>query len=500
MKKNQFSPRRAISALAFVALAALTLASCAVDGYDDESFSGGVSGQTLNSPAADSIVFTANADGSKTTITWPVVLGASGYRCSVYNVNDEQNPVAIIADTLVDGTSLVVPRSEDTNYSFSIQTIGNAQLNNTDAANATVASFSSYLPGFATIPDGADIAEWLSQNAIPEDSGEIALDLVPGGHYTLNANAEFGNAPVTLRTASENRATITVGEDASFVIKAGFRLKNLVIDAAGCTNPLILMNKEPNPATLDIRPAATSKGYYFIEDPVVIVNTLIDNLPDEVINDNKTQYVLSTFLVDNSIIHFNTATGHSSNGSYFNFYDQNGGINQLTLRNSTLYNSSDKQMRYIIRYSNGYRPARAGYDNMGVTFDHTTLYNLVPTGQSANYGGVRGAGKSCTITLDHNIVVNTSHNQFVRRLLGGDPWTGDVEKAFNSNTYVYDGQDAWTMPDPNDVSTWTGEISYDQSGTIISGDPGFADADKGDFTVSSGAQIAAKSGDPRWLK
>ena len=187
MKKNQFSPRRAISALAFVALAALTLASCAVDGYDDESFSGGVSGQTLNSPAADSIVFTANADGSKTTITWPVVLGASGYRCSVYNVNDEQNPVAIIADTLVDGTSLVVPRSEDTNYSFSIQTIGNAQLNNADAANATVASFSSYLPGFATIPDGADIAEWLSQNAIPEDSGEIALDLVPGGPMRSSA-------------------------------------------------------------------------------------------------------------------------------------------------------------------------------------------------------------------------------------------------------------------------------------------------------------------------
>ena len=79
-----------------------------------------------------------------------------------------------------------------------------------------MAFFSSYLPGYATIPDGSDIAEWLSQNALPEDKGEVALDLVENGHYTLNANATFGNAPVTIRTASSNRATITVGNDASF--------------------------------------------------------------------------------------------------------------------------------------------------------------------------------------------------------------------------------------------------------------------------------------------
>jgi hypothetical protein len=135
---------------------------------------------------------------------------------------------------------------------------------------------------------------------------------------------------------------------------------------------------------------------------------------------------------------------------------------------------------------------------MSVNLEYTTLYNIVPNKQIANYGSVRAAGSTCTITLDHNIIVNCSKNQFVRRICGGDSWSGSVVKDFDSNTYVFDGADAWTQPDPSDESTWTGEIVYDQSGTIISGDPGFADAANGDFTVSSANQIAAQSGDPRW--
>ncbi|MDD6853873.1 MAG: DUF4992 family lipoprotein, partial [Prevotella sp.] len=123
MKMKHLYQRHAFGAVIATAFVAMTLASCAVDGYDDETFSGGVTGQTLSSPAADSIVFTANADGTKTTISWPVVYGAGGYRCSVLNVSDESHPVVVVADTVVDGTTLVVPRTEDVNYSFSIRTV-----------------------------------------------------------------------------------------------------------------------------------------------------------------------------------------------------------------------------------------------------------------------------------------------------------------------------------------------------------------------------------------
>lgn len=62
-----------------------------------------------------------------------------------------------------------------------------------------------------------------------------------------------------------------------------------------------------------------------------------------------------------------------------------------------------------------------------------------------------------------------------------------------------DGEDAWTMPDAADPTTWTGEAQYDQTGTIVAGNPGFKDAANGDFTVSGANQIASRDGDPRWL-
>ena len=494
MKMKHLYQRHAFGAVIATAFVAMTLASCAVDGYDDETFSGGVTGQTLSSPAADSIVFTANADGTKTTISWPVVYGAGGYRCSVLNVSDESHPVVVVADTVVDGTTLVVPRTEDVNYSFSIRTVGNEELGNSDAAETTTAFFSSYLPGYATIPDGSDIAEWLSQNALPDDKGEVALDLVENGHYTLNANATFGNAPVTIRTTSSNRATITVGADASFVIKGGFSLKNVVIDGSNCSNPLILMNAEPNPATKN---TVSDKGFYYIEDPVKIVNCLVSNLTDEVINNNKTQYCIHTFLVDNSVFHFNTASGHGS-GSYFNMYNNGACINDFSASNSTFYNTSDNEMKYFLRYNNSGGPKRTGYSKATVTLRQCTFYNIVKKSQICNYDGLRRTDLA-TFTLDHNIIADTGNKQFVRRFIAGGSWSDAGIKNFTSNTYVMDGEDAWTMPDAADPTTWTGEAQYDQTGTIVAGNPGFKDAVNGDFTVSGANQIASRNGDPRWL-
>ncbi len=60
----------------------------------------------------------------------------------------------------------------------------------------------------------------------------------------------------------------------------------------------------------------------------------------------------------------------------------------------------------------------------------------------------------------------------------------------NYNTYMFNGE-----------FESTGGIveTYDLSGNAIEEDPSFKDAANGDFTVSGAAQIANKTGDPRWL-
>ena len=116
----------------------------------------------------ENIVFTASPDGSQTKITWPVVQGACGYLCSVYDVTNPEAPVVIgeMNNKLVDGCSIVVPRADDSNYMFSIKALGNTALNNKDAETATEVAFSSFVPAFAAIPSGTDLYEYFQNNPL----------------------------------------------------------------------------------------------------------------------------------------------------------------------------------------------------------------------------------------------------------------------------------------------------------------------------------------------
>lgn len=497
MKQLPFILRRGTRMFAMAAVAVSVLGSCAIDGFDaDERFSSGVTGQTLTSPIADSITFTANADGSKTTIKWPLVYGAGGFLCSVYDVSDAESPVALVTDSVVDGTTLTIARTEDTNYELRIKTLGNARLNNADATETTVVAFNSFTPAWKTIPDNSDIWQFLQDNPLPETTADVVIDLEPGGHYTLSQSVDFLGVPVTLRSPSKSdRATIVTGAKASLQTYTGLTLKNLIFDCAASTDQLILLSATPSESIKNLN--GNTAGYYFIEKPMMITNCLIENLPDEVLNNNNKQYCIKDFTVDNSVFHFATGEGMSS-ATYFNMYNSGGFINNFTAKNSTFYNSSSLQMKYFIRYNNSGAPKRAGYADGTVALQQCTFYNIVPTSQFANYDGLRN-NAMITFTLDRNIIVNSGNKEFVRRYIAGGTWSGAGTKVFKQNTYVMNGADAWTMPDPATASTWTGEASYDQSGTILSGDPGFKDPANGDFTVSGAAQLGARTGDPRWL-
>ena len=75
MKKIQFFTYSRVCALALAGAGTLFLTSCAKDGFDKESFDGGVSNTQVEAISADAIEITASADGKSQTFTWPVVMG-----------------------------------------------------------------------------------------------------------------------------------------------------------------------------------------------------------------------------------------------------------------------------------------------------------------------------------------------------------------------------------------------------------------------------------------
>lgn len=473
---------------ALIAIACLLYVSCAQDGYDDdERWTSDVTNTQLESPDASDITITASTDGSKTVISWPVVYGAGGYYCSVYDISDPDNPTVIddVEEELVDGCSLAVSRSEDTNYLFTIRTAGNDELNNAEATTTTEVEFSSFVESYAEIPDGSDLTQWFSDNPVPTDVEDLCYDLEPGGSYTMSGAIDFENVSVQIRTTSQTaHATVTfTGTDVSFITKAGLTLKYVDFECSASLEPFIRMNDTPDADML----GATGTGtYYNIQETVYLNACAIEGLNYGIIHSNGVKYCLETLLISNCTIHLTvSSTANTSQQASIYFYD--GFINTLTMQNTTIWNTGDSDMKYFVQYSNDGRCTRAGYSTNTVSYDNCTFYNLAYEGQWANYSAFKGQSTS-TWVMTENIFVDCGSNQICRRFLAGQ---GNQSTAtFKNNTYMYDGG----------FESENGSVSgYDNSGTAIEEDPLLADPENGDFTVGGATQIEKQTGDPRWL-
>lgn len=481
MKKSRASVWRIFGGLLLMAFATMLLDSCADAYTDNETWQSSVRNATLSSPPADSITVVPSTDGSKFTITWPVVFGAGGYRYSLYDVTNPDDPVVVdsLENKEIDGCSITVSRAEDTNYKLELWALGNAEYNNTAATTPTEKRFTSFTPTYATVPAGTDIYQWLKDNPLPADStGELCLDLEAGASYTLSQYVDFGANRVTLRCTNKNsRPTVTMGETGSFRTSSALTLKNINFVCNASTEPFIGLSTSP----VEAIKGATGKGdYYNITDPIYVANCDITGLQSNFIMDNNKKYCVGTMLIDNCKVHL--ALGSGMTGSAV-FYFKQGFINDLTIKKSTFWNDGQYDAKYFVQYNNSGRCDRAGYLSNSINYQHSTFYNVAKKGQWGNYNGFAGRSTS-KWEMTRNIFVDCGNGEVCRRFLGGR--ANQSTATFDTNTYWYNGAD-------ENASQW------EKSGTQLMGDPLFKDAANADFTVGSATHQAAAVGDPRWL-
>ncbi|MCM1078986.1 MAG: DUF4992 family lipoprotein [Bacteroidales bacterium] len=466
----------------------LFMASCAQDGFDEESWQSSVHDAVLLSPESDAIVASKNADGSSWIITWPLVKGASGFKCTVKDVTDTANePVVVFQDSIVDGCSLTFPRVEDTFYELEIQTIGNKALNNQDAEQSSLFAFNSFVPTWKTVPAGSDITTWLAANPIPDDyEGDVCINLEPGASYTMSGVVDFGSHMGTIRsTVATSPANIELtGGTAGFVIGDGFTLKNLNIDCSKSQANLITMSKN---AKNDL---IVGNNIYFVTEPIYMKNCTVDRLHTRFLYDNGVKYCAKTVIIDNCLVHLeSTATS-----PFIEFYSGGSHVNDLAIRNSTIWNTGDMDMTYFVRYSNGGKSSDVGLTNASISYTNSTFYNISRTQQLGNYDGIAGSANfilkecvfvDCSGNLDPENKV--SPGGVARYFLGRKTSPNAV---FRNNTYWFGNADMSVD-------------GYDNTGTAILGNPGFTnptgDVKSADFHMSGAAQNSAKIGDPRWL-
>lgn len=463
MKRNRIIAGGRLGGMLLTCVSALFLSSCAQDGFDDgERFLSGVSGQTLEAPDADGITITPSADGKFQTVSWQVVYGAGGYKVSLYDASDMSTP--IVADSIIDGCTVRLERKEDTDYILAIQAIANAQANN-EASAVTQKSFTTFIPSYMEIPEG-DLKEWFSKNPCPADSvgKTLIYNLVPGGNYTLSGVLDFGANSVQLRSTGKNKpAHVVLNAESNFKTFAGLTLKNMDFDCAA-TNDFIVLSKTPDESI------KVESGEYYIKDPISIISCKVTGITKRLIYDSDVKYALDQFIIDHSTIQIDHKDVTISFKKTIPIH--------MTFQSSTVYSTS-KTDKFFMQI-HGQEPKKVTpYKGQSGSFSflNSTFYGLAYNKQFINTNTLKGRA-SLEVNIAQSIFVDCGKGEILNRLMNASN-----PSTFSQNTYWYNGAVAKEKFDTEVLTT----------------DPGFADPDHGDFTVSGADQLSSKTGDPRWL-
>ena len=342
-------------------------------------------------------------------------------------------------------------------------------------------------PTEAVIDNGSDL-----KDVIAKFAKEGVVTLPAGVELTLNEEIEL-TEPLTIVSDEKNPAKVVfAAENAGFIINEGLTLKNINFECSASTAPFIQLSKTPTIKPVTINAWGADYNLYLIKEPIEVINCTVSGLKSFFLTDNKIDnngaWFPTTILVDNCLVQLETP---ANNNNYAYFYTNNGGgfAKEMTVKNSTFYNTTDFGFRYFVRYGGfGIDQAKEafGWEDNTLSYENSTFYNVCQNdGQWGNYNGIYRATTSFWV-MTNCIFWNCSTSGSVpRRFLQGrgNPTTA----TFLNNTYMKkDG----TFQDPQ---------NYDQSGTNIEEDPNFADPANGDFHISDSKQAELGTGDPRWL-
>lgn len=502
MKKKHLLATTKLCLMAF-ASSALIFTSCARDGFDEETFESNVWNTQVETPSADKITIKQNSSGTEQIISWPVVLGASGFECKVVDESDAANP-EVIFEEVVDGCSFRATREDDAKYRIYIHALGNKKNNNTDAANTTEVAYSTIVEPYKVIPSGTDLAKFFDSEVIPENTinettkelEAIAYQLEPGGSYEMSDTISFGNRKVLLYSTKAGADIKMTGEKAMFQIQNGFVLRNLRIDCEGVTSlGMIICSNTPDeniPFNESMFPEAGTKGSYLISEPVAIRNCMIKDLNKALVATGESHgWAMLSLTIMNNIIQLNNEKDY-----FLNFYgsgsgSRNNAFKELLIQNNTIYNLAVNSSQFVIRYGNASNAVKlfgtnsnpeAGRFKWSIT--NNTFIGLFA---KKDFGNNIPNNGCVNMIMTDNIFFNVYRLQkFIQ---------GNQSRTYYNN-YIW--SDGTTTIDTTDKSTYAKEM-----------DPGFvAPTTSLDLTqknggldlTPSGEVLTASSGDPRWLK
>ncbi len=284
--------------------------------------------------------------------------------------------------------------------------------------------------------------------------------------------------------------TITLEEDGEYTLSKTLNAAgNVTINGNGATVDASAC-KEIIKMTAGNDADKNSKGFWELES-FLIDGVTFKGATSYIYDDSKNPYIFNSYTINDCVFEMNQS---SNQDTPFRF--QAGGPVAFTMTNSTMYQTGSGNYKYLVKISSGNFPDKAFDSFEGPytwTIENNTFYKVFSEKQLLNGGRVGNNYKKTVISLQKNIFYDCfiEGDGFLKNLFGGKSSDNDlasfVSITTDLNTYITNG------------TAVEGLNKYDK-GTILTSDPGFADAAGGDFTLAfTSEQWAQKTGDPRWL-
>lgn len=490
------------------AVAVLALASCSQGFDNNELWTSSVSNSQLESPAESDVTFSRvfNADGTQSVkVSWPVVYGASGYECIVNIVDNVENPQSTetVYNEIVDGTSFLFTRERDTYYQVSIRPLGNTERNNTDAATPIVLSHSTYVQPIQLAAGNlvSSINTILTQYGDPE----YIFELEAGAEYTVDSEIDFGESMVTLTGDDSDRPLITLGANGVIRTSAGLTIEEINFDCGTQSNSditgIVELSASPS-SNMSAEAQGVLSGKsgsavdcYVLQSPIILQNCAFKNVKKCLFCVGQCSWGVSDVRVINCVVQLDNDGTNWGDASVISAYSKAwkapsggqfwyGGIKDITIKNSTIYNLQSNSKNRMIRFNNKdldrVFPTAVG----SATITDNTFYR---TFDDKEFGNNTPNASTYTITFNNNVCYDVFRLQ---KFIQGN-CTLNIDVASNTVWGVknsVDGTDKTRCATEEDPAfTGPTEQALD-----------FTQTNFGVNFKATGA-ISSTVGDPRWL-
>jgi hypothetical protein len=311
-----------------------------------------------------------------------------------------------------------------------------------------------------TLEPGADIAQALNDKA-----DEMRTTFTKPGNVTINM--ADGDYTVTSPIMACGDLTIS-GNDVN-------------VDASGLTGPFIVLD-----GTNNLAPKAdgTNSDHQLIST-VSVKGLTISGLTDAFIKDNQ-KTLLEQLIVDDCVIEMPASSK--------NFIDFNGKgyIGEVKVKNSTIW-ASGKNTGFFAQY--GSRPKNVN-GNLEQVFDIRNS-DIINIANGKNVCDLKQNGTAQNVyTLKDNIFVDCGKNgQTVVGFNKGQP-SPTPQWDVTGNYFEWGG----ACTNDAEISKAGQKNGEDIVKDCVYGDPEFADAANGDFTLGETSELLhSRTGDPRWF-